>query len=59
MSFGDYQLEIYLKGPNGVLPDLPMAFDELEARAEKALPPSFHRELPPAAWTVPGQLATR
>src|SRR5690349_12247058 len=39
-SFGDYQLEIYLAGLQGVLPSFPMAFAELEARAERALPPS-------------------
>ena len=39
-AFGDYQLEIYLAGLQGVLPSFPMAFAELEARAERALPPS-------------------
>jgi isopentenyl diphosphate isomerase/L-lactate dehydrogenase-like FMN-dependent dehydrogenase len=39
-AFGDYQLEIYLDGLQGVLPSFPMAFAELEARAERALPPS-------------------
>ncbi|WP_035841424.1 alpha-hydroxy-acid oxidizing protein [Kitasatospora azatica] len=39
-QFGDYQNEIYLHGLGGVLPTLPMAFAELEARAEAALPPS-------------------
>lgn len=39
-QFGDYQYEIYLNGLGGVLPALPMAFGELEARAEAALPPS-------------------
>jgi lactate 2-monooxygenase len=39
-AFGDYQLEIYLAGLEGVLPSFPMAFAELEARAERALPPS-------------------
>jgi lactate 2-monooxygenase len=38
--FGDYQLEIYLAGLQGVLPSFPMAFAELEARASRALPPS-------------------
>ncbi len=38
--FGDYQLEIYLAGLRGVLPDLPMSFAELESRAAQALPPS-------------------
>ena len=39
-AFGDYQLEIYLAGLQGVLPAFPMAFAELEARAGQALPPS-------------------
>jgi lactate 2-monooxygenase len=38
--FGDYQLEIYGAGLQGVLPRFPMAFAELEARAEQALSPS-------------------
>ncbi|MFJ7246722.1 alpha-hydroxy-acid oxidizing protein [Kitasatospora sp. NPDC098652] len=38
--FGDYQNEIYLNGLGGVLPTMPMAFAELEARAQAALPPS-------------------
>jgi lactate 2-monooxygenase len=40
MAFGDFQNEIYLQGLAGVLPSLPMAFPELQARAEKVLPPS-------------------
>jgi len=40
MAFGDYQNEIYLQGLAGVVPSLPMVFAELEAKAEKALPPS-------------------
>ena len=40
MAFGDYQNEIYFQGLAGVVPSLPMAFAELEAKAEKALPPS-------------------
>ena len=39
-AFGDYQLEIYGAGLQGVLPRFPMAFAELEARAEQALAPS-------------------
>ncbi len=39
-AFGDYQLEIYGAGLHGVLPKFPMAFAELEARAEQALAPS-------------------
>ncbi|MGW7447753.1 alpha-hydroxy-acid oxidizing protein [Kitasatospora sp. NPDC054795] len=38
--FGDYQHEIYLRGLGGVLPTMPMAFAELEARASTALAPS-------------------
>jgi lactate 2-monooxygenase len=41
MAFGDYQNEIYLQGLGGVVPKLPMVFAELEAKAEKALPPSI------------------
>jgi lactate 2-monooxygenase len=40
MAFGDYQIEIYFNGLQGVLPDLPMAHAELEERAKAALPPS-------------------
>jgi lactate 2-monooxygenase len=41
MAFGDYQNEIYFQGLiSGVVPSLPMAFAELEARAEHAMPPS-------------------
>lgn len=39
-QFGDYQNEIYFDGLSGVLPALPMAFDELESKALAALPPS-------------------
>ncbi|HEX2821853.1 MAG TPA: alpha-hydroxy-acid oxidizing protein [Streptosporangiaceae bacterium] len=39
-AFGDYQLEIYGAGLQGVVPAFPMAFAELEARAAHALPPS-------------------
>ena len=38
--FGDYQNEIYLQGLAGVVPSLPMAFAELEAKAATALPRS-------------------
>ena len=40
MAFGDFQNEIYFQGLAGVLPSLPMVFADLEARAEKVLPPS-------------------
>ena len=40
MAFGDYQLEIYLQGLSGVVPSLPMAFADLEARAQAAMSPS-------------------
>ncbi len=38
--YGDYQFEIYAAGLGGVVPALPMAYPELEARAAQALPPS-------------------
>src|SRR5690242_11211286 len=40
-QFGDYQNEIYIDGLSGVLPALPMEFQELEARAQAALSPSL------------------
>lgn len=40
MAYGDYQLEIYLQGLAGVVPSLPMAFSELEERAQSAMSPS-------------------
>ncbi|MFF7889683.1 alpha-hydroxy-acid oxidizing protein [Streptomyces sp. NPDC020794] len=40
-QFGDYQNEIYLDGLSGVLPALPMEFQELEARAQAVLSPSL------------------
>ncbi|MEU6124712.1 alpha-hydroxy-acid oxidizing protein [Streptomyces sp. NPDC047123] len=38
--FKDYQDEIYLGGLGGVVPDFPMTYAELAARAEAAMPPS-------------------
>ncbi|MER5540097.1 alpha-hydroxy-acid oxidizing protein [Streptomyces mirabilis] len=40
-QFGDYQNDIYTDGLSGVLPALPMEFQELEARAQAALSPSL------------------
>ncbi|MBR7837275.1 lactate 2-monooxygenase [Actinospica durhamensis] len=40
MAYGDYQIDIYFNGLQGVLPDLPMAYPELERRAEAALAPA-------------------
>lgn len=40
MAHGDYQLEIYLNGLSGVVPDLPMEFEELAERARAAMSPS-------------------
>lgn len=40
MAFADYQNEIYLDGLRGVLPNLPMASDDLEPLAEAAMPPA-------------------
>ena len=39
-AFGDYQLEIYGAGLAGIMPEFPMEFAELEARAARALSPS-------------------
>jgi isopentenyl diphosphate isomerase/L-lactate dehydrogenase-like FMN-dependent dehydrogenase len=39
-AFGDFQNEIYFDGLRGVVPALPVSYAELEARAERALPPS-------------------
>ncbi len=39
-AFGDYQLEIYGAGLAGIVPEFPMEFAELEARAARALSPS-------------------
>ncbi|GIL30812.1 alpha-hydroxy-acid oxidizing protein [Actinocatenispora comari] len=39
-AFGDYQNELYFQALFGTLPDLPMAYAELAARAEQALPSS-------------------
>src|ERR1700739_1175565 len=38
--YGDFQLEIYLAGLGGTVPNLPVSFAELESRAAHALPPS-------------------
>jgi lactate 2-monooxygenase len=40
MAFGDYQFEIYLQGLAGTVPSLPVAYAELEAKAQAAMPPS-------------------
>jgi len=37
--YGDYQIEIYLNGLQGVLPELPMDYTELERRAGSAMSP--------------------
>jgi lactate 2-monooxygenase len=39
-AYGDYQIDIYSSALQGVLPELPMAFAELEERARHTLPPS-------------------
>ncbi|MEU1147765.1 alpha-hydroxy-acid oxidizing protein [Streptomyces sp. NPDC005863] len=38
--FKDYQDEVYLDGLRGVVPQYPMVYEELAARAEAAMPPS-------------------
>jgi lactate 2-monooxygenase len=40
LNFGNYQNEIYFAGLSGVVPSLPMRFEELEARAHEAMPAS-------------------
>ena len=40
-NFGDYQLEIYLRGLTGEREDLPMTYVELERRAHAALDPGL------------------
>jgi lactate 2-monooxygenase len=40
VAFSDYQNEIYLQGLAGFVPSLPMAFAELEARAQSAMSPA-------------------
>jgi lactate 2-monooxygenase len=40
-NFGDYQLEIYLGGLQGKIPPLPIRFEELKERAEKAMSPGL------------------
>jgi len=40
MSYGDFQLDIYLAGLSGTVPSLPVSFAELETRAAHALSPS-------------------
>lgn len=42
MSFSNYQFEIYLQGLSGIMPALPMTFEEWEANAEAAMPPSVY-----------------
>jgi lactate 2-monooxygenase len=37
MAYSDYQLEIYLQGLSGVMPALPMAFAEIESKAQAAM----------------------
>lgn len=40
MSYGDFQDEIYANGLTGIIPALPMAYPDWEARGSQALPPS-------------------
>ena len=40
VPYGDYQSAIYAAASPAVVPALPMAYPELEARAAQALPPS-------------------
>ena len=47
MTFGNYQLEIYLQGLSGILPTLPMDYAGWEAKAEVA-----HRRCMPSMQTA-------
>lgn len=40
MAYGDFQNEIYFGGLSGTVPTLPMAYHELEQRAQEAMAPS-------------------
>lgn len=40
-NYGNWQLEIYLRGLTGEQPDLPMSFGELARRAEEMMPPEI------------------
>lgn len=40
-NYGDWQLQIYLRGLDGERPELPMSAAELERRAEAAMPPEI------------------
>lgn len=42
MAFSDYQFEIYLQGLSGIMPNLPMTFEEWERNAQAAMPPSVY-----------------
>lgn len=39
-AFSDYQLDIYLRGTAGVVPDLPLSWPELERRGSAAMDPA-------------------
>ena len=61
MAFGDYQHEIYFQGLSGVVPPLPMAFAELEAKAENgdaAVGVVLRRRAEPATNAPSGPTAT-
>jgi len=40
-QYGNFQFEIYFQGLNGNIPELPMTFAELEARAQQTMSPSL------------------
>jgi lactate 2-monooxygenase len=40
-NFADFQLQIYMQGLQGVRPDLPVAYPDLERRAQAALDPTL------------------
>jgi isopentenyl diphosphate isomerase/L-lactate dehydrogenase-like FMN-dependent dehydrogenase len=57
--FADYQNEIYLAGLTGVVPDLPVAWDELERRAYEAMDEGAHGYVAGGAGTEDTMRANR
>jgi lactate 2-monooxygenase len=58
-AFGDYQLEIYLAGLQGVLPAFPVAFADLEARAAGPTPTAWRSAASTASSTSCGASSPR
>ncbi len=58
MSFGDYQIELYLGALGGTLPAHPFTYAELEANALAALPPELRTYVAGGAAPRPPSAAT-